>query len=70
MRNLWYQQRTKATPYKLFVGKRPNLSNMVTYGNPCYVYTEDKVHKRKLDDRLAEVWKPRYPLIKAYGYLD
>ena len=48
VRNRCYQQRTKSTPYELFIGKRPNLSNMVAFGTPCYIYVEDK---RKLDDR-------------------
>ena len=48
VRNRCYQQRTKSTPYELFIGKRPNLSNMVAFGTPCYIYVEDN---RKLDDR-------------------
>ena len=48
VRNRRYQRRTKSTPYELFIGKRPNLSNIVAFGTPCYIYVEDK---RKLDDR-------------------
>ena len=48
IRNRCFQQCINSTPYELFVGKRPNLSNLVTFGTPCFVYVEDK---RKLDDR-------------------
>ena len=47
-RNRCYQKRTGSTPYELFLGKRPNLKNMVAFGTPCYVLVENT---NKLDDR-------------------
>ena len=47
-RNRCYQKRTGSTPYEMFLGKRPNLKNMVPFGTPCYVLEENT---KKLDDR-------------------
>ena len=37
-----------STPYEIFLGKRPNLKNMVPFGTLCYVLEENT---NKLDDR-------------------
>ena len=47
-RNRCYQKGTGSTPYEMFLGKRPNLKNMVPFGTPCYVLEENT---KKLDDR-------------------
>ena len=41
-------EETGSTPYEMFLGKRPNLKNMVPFGTPCYVLEENT---KKLDDR-------------------
>ena len=43
-----YSKRLEETPYCVFTGKTPNLSNMKIVGSECYVYKQDK---KKLDSR-------------------
>ena len=47
-RNRFYQKRTGSTPNEMFLGKRPNLKNMVTFGTAYYVLEENT---KELDDR-------------------
>ena len=48
IRNRCYSKRLEQTPYRVFTGKTPNLSNMNIFGSECYVYQQDK---KKLDSR-------------------
>ena len=47
-RNSCYQKRTRSTRYAMFLGKHPNLRNMVPFGTPCYVLEENT---NKFNDR-------------------
>ena len=47
IRNRCFCKRISTTPYQLFVGKKPNLSNMHAFGSQCYGYLQEK----KLDPR-------------------
>jgi hypothetical protein len=51
IRNRCYNPRTGKTPYELFTGRRPNLSNMHTFGTKCFGYEQNKT---KLDARCKE----------------
>ena len=51
IRNRCYCPRTEKTPYELFTGNRPNISNMEELGSKCFAYVQDK---RKLDARSKE----------------
>lgn len=46
--NRCYSRRLEQTPYCVFTGKTPNLSNMKIFGSECYAYKQDK---KKLDSR-------------------
>lgn len=48
IRNRCYSRRLEQTPYCVFTGKTPDLSNMKVFGSECYVYKQDK---KKLDSR-------------------
>jgi hypothetical protein len=48
IRNRCYNPRTGKTPYEVFTGTKPNLSNMHVLGTICYAYVQDK---KKLDPR-------------------
>lgn len=48
IRNRCYCKRTGETPYYLFTGKRPNLSQMKKFGSECMVYEQNK---KKLDPK-------------------
>ncbi|KAL6490090.1 hypothetical protein MHYP_G00004350 [Metynnis hypsauchen] len=48
IRNRCYSKRLEQTPYCVFTGKTPNLSNMKVFGSECYAYKQDK---KKLDAR-------------------
>ena len=48
IRNRCYSPRTGRTPFELLTGKKPDLSNMHTFGSVCYAYEQNKT---KLDAR-------------------
>lgn len=48
IRNRCYSKRLEQTPFRVFTGKTPNLSNMKIFGSECYVYKQEK---KKLDSR-------------------
>ena len=48
IRNRCFNPRTGKTPYELFTGKKPNLSNMHLFGSRCHAYIQIK---KKLDPR-------------------
>ena len=48
IRNRYYQQRTKHTPYFLLTGKAPDISNLYVFGSTCYAYDQSE---KKLDPR-------------------
>jgi hypothetical protein len=48
IRNRCYSPRTNSTPLQLLTGKKPNLSNMHTFGTVCFAYEQKK---GKLDAR-------------------
>lgn len=48
IRNRCYSKRLEQTPYRVFTGKTPNLSNMKVFGSECYAYKQEK---KKLDAR-------------------
>ena len=51
IRNRCYSKRLEQTPYRVFTGKTPNLSNMKIFGSECYTYKQDK---KKLDSRCTK----------------
>eukprot|EP00794_Sanderia_malayensis_P019552 gene19552-21484_t len=51
IRNRCYNKRLQKTPYQAMTGKKPNLSNMRTFGSECFAY---KQKRSKLDDRCAK----------------
>lgn len=48
IRNRCYSDRLRDTPYHMFTGRKPNLSNMRQFGTECYAYVQNK---QKLDAR-------------------
>ena len=42
IRNRCYNSRIAKTPYKMFTGKIPNISNMHIFGTKCFAYVQDK----------------------------
>ena len=48
IRNRCYNPRTKKTPFEVFTGQKPNLSNMHLFGTTCFAYVQNK---KKLDAR-------------------
>ncbi|CAB3992128.1 Retrovirus-related Pol poly from transposon TNT 1-94 [Paramuricea clavata] len=48
IRNRYYNNRNKQTPYQALTNKKPNLSNMAIFGTECFAYTQNKT---KLDAR-------------------
>ncbi len=48
IRNRCYCQRIKCTPYELFMGRKPNISNMQPFGTPCFALIQNP---KKLNDR-------------------
>jgi len=52
-RTLTSANKDNKTPYELFTGKKPDLSNMRTFGCKVYAYNDSK-SRGKLDDRAIE----------------
>ena len=48
IRNRCFNKRLGKTPYEALVGKKPNLSNMHSFGSECYAYVQNV---KKLDAR-------------------
>ena len=48
IRNRCFNLRTGKTPFEVFTGKKPNLSNMHVFGSKCHAYIQIK---KKLDPR-------------------
>lgn len=46
VRNRFYISRISKTPFQVFTGQKPDISNMHTTGNVCYAYVQNK---NKLD---------------------
>lgn len=47
-RNRCFNQRTRKTPFEMFHGKKPDVSNMHIFGCDCFAYVQEK---KKLDPR-------------------
>lgn len=50
LRNRSYHHATKATPYYLMMGKKPDLHRIKKFGSICYVHKPTGPSRRKLDD--------------------
>ena len=51
IRNRCFNNRLGITPYEVFTGRRPNVSNMYIFGSTCYAYVQEK---KKLDARSSK----------------
>ena len=51
IRNRCYNSRIEQTPFYLFTGRKPNVSNMHVFGTTCFAYEQNKT---KLDARCRE----------------
>ena len=51
IRNRCYVDRINKTPFEMFTGKKPDISNMHTFGTTCYAYIQNP---KKLEARSEE----------------
>ncbi|XP_028957459.2 uncharacterized protein [Malus domestica] len=47
---VYLRPKSKATPYELWKGKKPNVSHLRVFGSTCYIY-KDREHLAKFDSR-------------------
>ncbi|CAL9021631.1 unnamed protein product [Prunus brigantina] len=47
---VYLRPKSKATPYELWKGKKPNVSHLRVFGSTCYIY-KDREHLSKFDSR-------------------